>query len=197
MPAYSEGKIYKITAPSTDRIYIGSTTMPLAYRFAEHRRQFLRGAGTTRSRELLGLPGVRIELLENYPCADRAALCRREGEHIRAHRDICVNHAIAGRTPAEWVAENRQRCRDTWNRWAARHPDKIQEINAKKRAERAASKGVVLLFAESDTNQSGGSITGDVTTVGNADASLGNAGATFGTTTSSTPTASELLAGVP
>jgi hypothetical protein len=190
MPAYSEGKIYKITAPSTDRIYIGSTTMPLAYRFGEHRRQFLRGAGTTRSRELLGLPGVRIELLENYPCTDRAALCRREGEHIRQHRDICVNHAIAGRTQSEWVADNRQRCRDTWNRWAARHPDKIQEINAKKRAERAASKGGVLLFAEPDTNQSGGSIAGDVATVGNPEA-------TFGNTTSSTPATSEVLAGVP
>ena len=174
MSGCSEGKIYKITAPGTDRIYIGSTTMPLTHRFAEHRRQFLRGAGTTMSREILEHPGARIELIEYYPCADRRMLLRREGEHIRANRAICVNRAIAGRTQAEWAAENRQRCRDTWNRWAARHPDKVQEINAKKRAIRAAAKGVVLLFVENDTDQSGGSTAGDVATVGNPEATFGS-----------------------
>lgn len=139
MPAdYSRAAIYKIVAPGTDRCYIGSTTMKLAYRFGEHRRQWLRGAGAPTSRELMGLPGVRIELLESYPCANREALQRREGEHIRAHQGVCVNRSIAGRTRAEWVAENRDRVRATWRRWAARHPDAVRANNAAQRAKRAA-----------------------------------------------------------
>lgn len=176
MPAdYSRAAIYKIVAPGTDRCYIGSTTMKLAYRFAEHRRQWLRGAGGPTSRELMGLPGVRIELLETYPCANREALQRREGEHIRAHQGVCVNKAIAGRTRSEWVAENRERVRATWRRWAARHPDAVRANNAAQRAKKISQAA------------------------GGSGEPAGNAEVTLGNTASSIPAASAsepILAGV-
>ena len=36
MPEYSNSKIYKITSPSTEKIYIGSTTQSLSYRLQNH-----------------------------------------------------------------------------------------------------------------------------------------------------------------
>ena len=57
------------------------------------------------SREILQHPDAYIELLENYPCADKNELNRREGHFIRTM--LCVNKRIAGRTLAEYLDEHK------------------------------------------------------------------------------------------
>jgi hypothetical protein len=111
---YSQGKIYVIRAPGTDRIYIGSTVLPLEQRLRLHRQK---GGASCRSRELIGIPGHTIELLEAYPCATVTELRRREGHHIRQHSGVAVNRNIAGRTQAEHYADNADRIRTKALNW--------------------------------------------------------------------------------
>ena len=44
-----------------------------------------------------------VELVENYPCANKEELRRREGQLQRSLP--CVNVKVAGRTAAEWWVE--------------------------------------------------------------------------------------------
>jgi hypothetical protein len=116
MPNYAQGKIYVIRAPGTDRIYIGSTVMPLEKRLCYHRSYTLNGKGCT-SRELVTIPGHTIELLEAYPCATVEDLRRKEGWHIRQNAGRVVNKVIAGRTPAEYMAEHADKYRERALAW--------------------------------------------------------------------------------
>jgi len=82
--------------------YIGSTAVPLlCVRMGGHRSGY-KNSNKCSSRILFDEYGVEnciIELIENYPCADRHELNRREGEIIQG-RD-CVNKNISGRTLKE------------------------------------------------------------------------------------------------
>jgi hypothetical protein len=111
---YSQGKIYVIRAPDTDRIYIGSTVLPLEQRLRLHRAT---GGASCRSRDLVKIPGHTIELLEAYPCANATDLRRREGHFIRQHSGVVVNRNIAGRTQAEHYADNADRIRTRALNW--------------------------------------------------------------------------------
>jgi hypothetical protein len=55
------------------------------------------------SYEILKYDDHYIELVEKFPCADKAELHKREGEVIRANP--CVNKCIPGRTRAEYHKE--------------------------------------------------------------------------------------------
>ena len=100
MPNFQNGKIYSIRSHQTDKIYIGSTTQPLAVRFGGHKRM------NCTSREILVFDDAYIELIELFPCASKMELNRREGEIIRELD--CVNKQIAGRTHAEWREDNKE-----------------------------------------------------------------------------------------
>jgi hypothetical protein len=101
MPNFANGKIYAIRSHQTEQIYVGSTTQTLAQRFAKHRRIL-----NTMSKEIIKFEDCYIELLENYPCADKNELNRREGHFIRTMN--CVNKNIAGRTYAEYYVDNKE-----------------------------------------------------------------------------------------
>ena len=107
MPDYSKGKIYAIRAPGTDDVYIGSTTVSLSTRMAQHRCKFNRREtgkySNTRSSQLLEREGAYIGLIEEYACANKEQLKRREGEVIRATPNT-VNKQMPGRTRAEVCA---------------------------------------------------------------------------------------------
>jgi hypothetical protein len=106
MPDYKLGKIYQIWSPNTDKVYIGSTVQPLHKRFDAHKRG-LTGERYTNSRKVLECGEARIELIEDYPCARKSELNRREGQVMRGY-DNRVNKCIAGRTRAEYRADNRE-----------------------------------------------------------------------------------------
>ena len=96
---FQNGKIYAIRSHQTEQIYIGSTTQPLYKRFHRHKTMYCS------SKEIMKYPDCYIELLENYACADKNELNRREGELIRLHNS--VNKNIAGRTKAEYREEHK------------------------------------------------------------------------------------------
>jgi len=62
---------------------------------------YLEGKGNNvSSYEVLQHGDAFIELLEEFPCANRVQLCKREGELIRA--TDCVNKNVAGRTRKQY-----------------------------------------------------------------------------------------------
>lgn len=113
MPNYALGKIYKLTHPDTDDVYIGSTCQKyLSYRLGGHKGDYKKWkAGKFRyvtSFKLfeLGADDVAIELVECYPCTCKEEMCKKEGEHIKATK--CLNKYVAGRTQKEYREENKQ-----------------------------------------------------------------------------------------
>jgi hypothetical protein len=134
MPDYSKGKVYIIRAPGTDRVYIGSTVLPLAKRLYQHRRL----QGGCRSRELVTIPGHTIELLEDYPCSTVEELRKREGHHIREHAGRAINKNIAGRTGREYMAEHAEKYRARANEWYRNNKDRRRAYEAQTREYRLA-----------------------------------------------------------
>ena len=53
----------------------------------------------------------KIELIENYPCANREELLKREGHHIKNNE--CLNRCVAGRTINEWKEDNKEHYEET------------------------------------------------------------------------------------
>ena len=106
MPNYENGQIYMIWSPHTDKVYIGSTTQPLHKRFHDHKHNHALYRRTT-ANKIIDCCDAKIELIEDYPCANKAELNRREGEIMRERN--CVNRRVAGRTVAEGREDNKAR----------------------------------------------------------------------------------------
>ncbi len=118
MVNYNDSKIYKIEAiagDGTDEVYVGSTTRPrLCQRFSQHmsayRKWKIDPSGHTkmssfRMFDKYGIDGCQILLLELFPCGTKDELLAKEGSWIQQLNT--VNRCIAGRTGAEWRADNR------------------------------------------------------------------------------------------
>ena len=97
------GRIYRISAPSFDQVYVGSTRKTLSARLLKHRqnyRQWERGAGCyVTSFELVGRPGVEIDLIEEEEFHDMQHMRDREAYWIC--RLPTVNKCTPGRSDAE------------------------------------------------------------------------------------------------
>ena len=106
MPDYQQGKIYQIWSPNSDKVYIGSTVQHLHKRMYDHKHS-LTGKSYTTALAVLGCGDARIELIEEYSCANKAELNRREGQIMRGY-DNRVNRCIAGRTRAEHYVDNKE-----------------------------------------------------------------------------------------
>lgn len=87
MPDYQQGKIYKLTSPSTEKVYIGSTVNALSKRLSHHRSP----NNKTLSREMSQYDDLQIELLEEFPCQNREQLEARESYWIGRHHQTCIN----------------------------------------------------------------------------------------------------------
>lgn len=103
VPDYSLGKIYKITSPNCDEVYIGSTICTLKERLKCHKS----ACKTTNcnSKVVIDKGDAIIELIEDFPCENRTELERREGEIMKATLNCC-NERIAGRTVKEYYEDN-------------------------------------------------------------------------------------------
>ena len=89
MPNYQLGKIYTVRSRSRrDLVYVGSTTQPLSKRMAMHR-----SVKNCSSKVIVDIGDSYIELIENFPCADKYELGARENQHMRAL--VCVNKQSA------------------------------------------------------------------------------------------------------
>jgi hypothetical protein len=123
MPNFANAKIYCIRSHQTQQIYIGSTTQPLYKRFSKHKTMYCS------SKEIMKYPDCYIELLENYACADKNELNRREGQLIRLHN--CINKNIAGRTPIEWREEHKDELKQSRDE----HKDEKQQYDIQYRTD--------------------------------------------------------------
>jgi hypothetical protein len=90
MPNYQNGKIYKITSPSTDKIYIGSTVQPLNKRFINHKSCYNRGLNKS-SGKIIQYDDCQIELIEEYPCNTKNELEHREQYYMNLYKELLVN----------------------------------------------------------------------------------------------------------
>jgi hypothetical protein len=127
MPDYNQGKIYSIRSLSRpDLVYIGSTSQSLAKRFGSHKSP----SNNTRSKCIIEIGDTYIELIEEYPCANKNQLEKREGEIMRSMD--CVNKNIAGRTRAEYSTKQYEE--DNAVHIAARHKKYNQDNFAHNKA---------------------------------------------------------------
>jgi len=126
MPDYQHGKIYTIRCRSDNTlIYVGSTTMTLSRRIAEHR-----SGSKTKNMKIYQVVNGKwddwyIELYEVYPCDNREQLNKREGEVIREIGTL--NYRIAGRTPMEWREDNIDKVKLTNQKSRENNAEKIKE----------------------------------------------------------------------
>ena len=120
MPNFQNGKIYAIRSYLTEQIYIGSTTQPLSVRFGEHKRHM-----DCSSREILNFNDAFIELLQEFPCANKMQLNKKEGEYIRSME--CINKNIAGRTQSEHYKDNKEHFQQYKKQYYVENKDEILE----------------------------------------------------------------------
>jgi hypothetical protein len=74
----------------------------------------------------LGQQAFNIELIENYPCASKGEINKREGYWIRELK-ATLNKQIAGRTPKEYRNENKEQILETKKEYYSKNIDKIKE----------------------------------------------------------------------
>ena len=130
MPDYSLGKIYCIRSYQTDKIYIGSTCQKyLSTRFQYHKLI----TNTTNSKTIIDYGDAYIELLENFPCASKQELHKREGELIRIHKNNCVNRCIAGRTNKQYREDNKEAINEHKKQITIENIQQLKELNIQRR----------------------------------------------------------------
>ena len=114
MNKYHNGKIYKIVDVGYNKQYNGSTTESLSRRMSKHRHQYKQHKEGQRSKmnsadifDEFGVENCKIELVEYCKCETKDELLKREGEYIKDCE--CVNRFVAGRTPAQFYQDNKER----------------------------------------------------------------------------------------
>lgn len=131
MVNYRLSKVYRIEPIDGDSkdCYIGSTTKKLlSERMSQHKYDFKNNPdASTRSCLLFrkfGIDGVRIVLVENYPCESKNELHAREAYHIRNSQ--CVNKMIPLRTTKMYYQDNRERMLDYQRNYRTNEDHKIK-----------------------------------------------------------------------
>ena len=89
MPDYSKAKIYCIRSSQTEEVYYGSTCQPLNIRFSHHKSNLNQNIT---SKQILQYEDAHIELIEEFPCNNKAELNIRERYYIE--NNICVNKRL-------------------------------------------------------------------------------------------------------
>ena len=143
---YSKGTIYKIVDIGYNLCYLGSTCEELSKRMARHRGHYKDyQKGNCRHLTVFdifdkhGVDHCKIELVEYYPCTNRAELLRREGWYIQ--QTECVNKLIMGRTKEEakeayknvkqaYYHNNKEHVKDKVKAYCEENAQKVKEQHA-------------------------------------------------------------------
>jgi hypothetical protein len=93
MPDYQNGKIYKIIDLESNECYIGSTTLALSQRLAQHVRDYKyylnKKKKSITSFKIIEKNDYVIILVEKYPCDSKEELHARESHYSQTI--LCVN----------------------------------------------------------------------------------------------------------
>jgi len=127
MADYSQGKIYKITSPNCDDIYIGSTIRSLNVRFLEHKNDCK--TKNINSKVIIDKGDATIQLIELFPCTSKTELERREGD-IQKSTLNCCNYRVAGRTQKEYYEDNVDKFKEQHTEYYKLNADKIKQQKA-------------------------------------------------------------------
>ena len=118
-----KGYIYKITSPSTDKIYIGSTVALLSTRLSNHK-----SSKNCASREIVINDDAEIILLEEIDFVDIKELRLVERRYYDLNEEKCVNYNRPIITEEERVMKKRE-CnemfRDVIREWRVNNNEKI------------------------------------------------------------------------
>lgn len=102
------GFIYQIYSPATPYFYIGSTFLPINRRFANHKSTYKSGRRPNlTANKILKHEDVQIKIVKEVNCQDDVDLRKAEGEEIKANEKLTVNKVIAGRSPKEYLEDNK------------------------------------------------------------------------------------------
>jgi vacuolar-type H+-ATPase subunit I/STV1 len=81
---YQKGKIYTITSPTSNDVYVGSTITSLRYRMVAHISDWKNGIVLGKHKDIVkDIKEWNIKLYEEYPCNSLKELLNREGEVIK------------------------------------------------------------------------------------------------------------------
>jgi len=155
MPDYNNGKVYRIVCNETGEQYIGSTTVSLSRRLAEHVYNIKRNNGC-KSSSIINRGNYQIVLVEDCPCESKEQLLRRERYYIETM--VCVNKFIPLRTPKEYRDSNKDEIRVKKKEYRESNKDKISaykkeydksnkdKINAYKKEYRESNKDKISAY---------------------------------------------------
>jgi hypothetical protein len=132
MPDYQLSKIYKIDVPGHG-VYVGSTTKPfLSQRRSRHveaskipkkmNRLIYQAINQLDSKWL----GIKLELVESYPCSSINELRQRKAHWIRL-LNANLNIVVPGRTQKEYREDNRERRCAVMKKWYQQNRDEQLE----------------------------------------------------------------------
>ena len=103
MVNYKNAKIYKLVCSETGKVYIGSTTQPLAKRKSQHKEN----KNSCSSKSFIN---PTIILIKKCPCEDKEELFKIERKFIEETE--CVNNNIPGRSKSEWILDNEEKIKE-------------------------------------------------------------------------------------
>jgi predicted GIY-YIG superfamily endonuclease len=103
------GYIYRLSAPETNKIYIGSSINPTR-RFEQHKRQ-----GTISSKIVMEYSGAKMDILETIEFDHKNKLKEREAHHILTNISNCVNKQRPLRTKSQYYQDNKDKLNDHSN----------------------------------------------------------------------------------
>lgn len=138
-PRYKNGKIYSLFNSVSDKVYVGSTCMPLSKRLSSHKyhyKSYKKGTTKTKSSSIIlfeeDFENVHIKLIEEYPCDNKKELEKREGFWIR-NTPKRVNMKIAGRTDKEYRKDHITERRVYKKKWRKENYEIYREQENKNR----------------------------------------------------------------
>jgi hypothetical protein len=130
MSSYATGKIYKITSPNTDKIYIGSTTTSLHRRMINH-KHYYKHQKENSSKHMFDSGDPQIELIEEYPCDSKKELLLREQYYMDLYKHcICNDRPAVGDKKAYWRAYSKsERGKAIKQKWIDDHKEGMKEYH--------------------------------------------------------------------
>lgn len=138
------GRVYKLTNPTNNLIYIGSTTQTLANRMRLHRRDANRGINYPiyQAMREIGTQNFDIELIEEREFANIRQL--REREH---HYIATLNTQEHGYNRRGAIFDRPRKIRGIYA-WRAANPEKYNNHKRRYNEKIKAQKELARLFAE-------------------------------------------------
>jgi hypothetical protein len=126
----SIGLIYKISSPSTDSVYIGSTTKTIQQRLRQHKADYKRYLNKTKnyvtSYEIVKYDDAIIELLEKLEYENKIELYDREAYYIKLDNKS-INRVIPNRTYKKYYEDNKEQIIEKKKQYAINNKQQIKE----------------------------------------------------------------------